>query len=480
MSDSQPLPRHNPFQLLKLSFRLYCQYWREFGAIVGVGYTGLLLLYLIYLVLSFGASFTDFAEALTGLLGAGAVSGGIILVFIGQVLVRATVTRRVVRHLAGESTPVEVDGRLVFGSSGILLVTQLIGVLLIAPIVLFGFVPLIGWLIAPGLLIVFVILTGLAVPTVVIERQVGVWVLARAWGLVRQHLLVAVTLFLGLGTILVVLTILVITLMDQRIASLQFWFFLWTVLLALVYLPYYAIAMTLLYVELRVRTEDFEYNSLKQSLDEEAGHAPQPTAATLPAAYAPGGIKGGKLITFAEVGKFVLTGVGTTMLLTILMTGFILTMVFVRPMVEDSVQAARTIGAPAPDFTLTNLDGHSVTLSRLAGKPTLINIWATWCPPCRRELPVLQAAYNQHRQEVNFIMVSSRESRETVENFARQQDLTFPIYLDPHGEVGTLYQIRGVPTSFFVDAEGAIVDMHVGGLDEAALNGYIERLLEPK
>ena len=92
----------------------------------------------------------------------------------------------------------------------------------------------------------------------------------------------------------------------------------------------------------------------------------------------------------------------------------------------------------------------------------------------------MQAAYLKHRQDINFVTVASQESRETVKTFARQQGTTFPILLDPQGEIGTLYQIRGIPTSFFVDAEGVIVDMHVGGLDEAALNLYIERLLEPE
>ena len=480
MSDLQPLPRHNPFQLLKLSFRLYRQHWREFVAIVGVGYTSLLFIYLIYLVLSFGASFLDQAEELKALLSVGVVTGGVFLIFSAQVLVRATVTRRVATHLVGRSSLVEVDGRQIFRISGILLVTQLIVVLLIIPIILFGFVPIIGWLIAPGLVVVFASLIGLAIPVVVIERQVGVWVLARTWGLARQHMLRAVTLFLGLGTILFLLMMLVISLIDQRVAGLQFWFFLWTVLVALFYLPYYAIATTLLYVDLRARVEDLDCGLLEQCLDDDAGTAARPDVVGLPATYAPGGIKGGKLVTVGEIGKFILTGAGTTILLTILMIGFILVTVVVRPMVEDSVQAARTIGTPAPDFTLTSLDGHSVTLSKLERKPTLINIWATWCPPCRRELPVLQAAYAKHRQDINFITVASWESRETVETFARQQGITFPILLDPQGEIDTLYQIRGIPTSFFVDADGVIVDMHVGGLDEAALNLYIEQLLEPE
>ena len=119
MSDSQPLPRHNPFQRLKLSFRLYRQHWREFVAIVGVGYTSLLFIYLIYLVLSFGASFLDQAEELTALLSVWVVTGGIFLIFSAQVLVRATVTRRVTIHLGGRSALVEVDGRQIFRISDI-------------------------------------------------------------------------------------------------------------------------------------------------------------------------------------------------------------------------------------------------------------------------------------------------------------------------------------------------------------------------
>jgi len=135
-------------------------------------------------------------------------------------------------------------------------------------------------------------------------------------------------------------------------------------------------------------------------------------------------------------------------------------------------------GNVAPDFTLTKLDGQPVTLSNLRGKPTLINFWATWCPPCRSELPTLQAAYQKYGDQIGFIAVDVKEDAPTVSAFVEQLGLTFPIAIDANGSVSdSAYQVLGIPTTLFIDERGVVSKRHVGPLDEATLEGYLAPLL---
>lgn len=133
----------------------------------------------------------------------------------------------------------------------------------------------------------------------------------------------------------------------------------------------------------------------------------------------------------------------------------------------------------APDFSLTRLDGSVLTLSDFRGRPVLINFWASWCPPCRQELPALQAAYDTYGQEIGFVAVNVKEPLNTVTAYATEMGLTFPIALDPEGQVSNeTYQVRGIPTTIFVDARGMVKARHVGPLDEAAIRDYLDPLLE--
>jgi peroxiredoxin len=139
----------------------------------------------------------------------------------------------------------------------------------------------------------------------------------------------------------------------------------------------------------------------------------------------------------------------------------------------------------APDFTLAQLNGNAaseiqeLTLSSLRGKPTLINFWASWCPPCRRELPALQAAYAKYKDEIGFIAVNVKEDPATVSAFAEELGLDFPIALDPDGQISNVaYEVRGLPTTVFVDANGVVTARHLGPLDEAMIETYLAPLLE--
>lgn len=135
-------------------------------------------------------------------------------------------------------------------------------------------------------------------------------------------------------------------------------------------------------------------------------------------------------------------------------------------------------GNRAPLFTLNGPDGQSVSLDDLRGKPTIINFWATWCPPCRQELPVLESTFENYREQINFVAVNLRESPGTVQPFADKMGLTFPIVLDTDSVVSQQYQVRGIPTTLFLDARGVVVNRHVGPLDKQTIEGYLLPLLE--
>ncbi len=132
--------------------------------------------------------------------------------------------------------------------------------------------------------------------------------------------------------------------------------------------------------------------------------------------------------------------------------------------------AAPKVGAQAPDFTLTGLDGTSVRLSDFRGKTVLLNFWATWCGPCRKEFPEL---VNLSQLEANHglvvLAVDVSESRDDVARFAQELGVTFPIVLDSESTVAHSYRLVGLPTSFFVDGDGVVRAQQLGPLTEASL-----------
>ena len=131
---------------------------------------------------------------------------------------------------------------------------------------------------------------------------------------------------------------------------------------------------------------------------------------------------------------------------------------FTRPLQE---------GRPAPDFTFPDLNGRKVSLSDFRGKVVLVNIWATWCPPCRDEMPSMQKLYDRFKGEHLEILAVSidAEGQKAVDPFMRKMNLTFPALLDPKGMIQGLYRITGVPESFIVDREGILVNKIIGPMD---------------
>ncbi|HEY5668982.1 MAG TPA: TlpA disulfide reductase family protein [Anaerolineales bacterium] len=136
----------------------------------------------------------------------------------------------------------------------------------------------------------------------------------------------------------------------------------------------------------------------------------------------------------------------------------------------------------APDFTLDTLDGGRVALSELRGNIVVVNFWTTWCPPCRAETPALEASYRAYKDSGVIILglnLTDQDSLTQVEAFAKEFGLTYPILLDRDGSVGLMYQLNGLPTTFFVNREGIIRTVVVGGpMSETFIHSKIEALLK--
>jgi len=127
----------------------------------------------------------------------------------------------------------------------------------------------------------------------------------------------------------------------------------------------------------------------------------------------------------------------------------------------------------APDFTVKTLDGQTASLSDYRGKVVLLNLWATWCPPCREEMPSMQSLYDDLKDQGFTILAVAapnppRETREKIETFVSQGDYSFPILLDSEYKVNGIYGTGSIPTSWVVDAEGNLVARLVGATDWTA------------
>lgn len=136
----------------------------------------------------------------------------------------------------------------------------------------------------------------------------------------------------------------------------------------------------------------------------------------------------------------------------------------------SQADAAPVVGHAAPAFSLVNLDGETVSLADFRGKKVLLNFWATWCPPCQAEVPELVSMYAELQQAgYEIIAVDVLEDSETVAGFVQEKGMAFPVLLDTSGQVGRAYQVSGIPTSFFIDEEGIVRVVHVGGLTQDSM-----------
>jgi peroxiredoxin len=136
-----------------------------------------------------------------------------------------------------------------------------------------------------------------------------------------------------------------------------------------------------------------------------------------------------------------------------------------------------TVGEKAPEFTLTTLDGRTVSLSDYRGQGVLLNFWGTWCPPCRAEMPALQRQYEANKDHGFVVLaIDMNEPAASVQGFVNQYGLTFPILMDK-GEVARAYQIDPLPTTVLVNPEGIVVKIIAGEMEEHQIAEYVKLIL---
>jgi len=135
----------------------------------------------------------------------------------------------------------------------------------------------------------------------------------------------------------------------------------------------------------------------------------------------------------------------------------------------------------APDFTVIDEAGNSAKLSDFFGKPIVLNFWASWCPPCKNEMPHFNKLYGEKKDEVVFLMVDyvdgERETTETGLQYVREQGFDFPIYFDTKQEAANAYEVTSIPATFFINADGKIVTSFQGAIDETSLNEDIQLIM---
>jgi cytochrome c biogenesis protein CcmG/thiol:disulfide interchange protein DsbE len=132
----------------------------------------------------------------------------------------------------------------------------------------------------------------------------------------------------------------------------------------------------------------------------------------------------------------------------------------------------------APDFTLPRFDGGQITLSELRGQVVVINVWASWCPPCRDEASVLENGWRRYRDRgVTFIGIDYMDTEPAARAFMEEFGITYPNGPDLGSRIAEAYNVQGVPETFFVTPQGEIADAHIGPLSEAQLTAILERLL---
>lgn len=143
----------------------------------------------------------------------------------------------------------------------------------------------------------------------------------------------------------------------------------------------------------------------------------------------------------------------------------------------DNSNHGLDVGQLAPDFILKYGDGKKVKLSDLRGQPVMINFWATWCAPCKAEMPAIVDAY-EARKEAGLVVlgVNAEETAQQAAKFMQQYAMQFPVVLDSRGEIQQLYMVRGLPTSIFIDPDGRIVSRWAGLLNEDLLDEYLTKI----
>ena len=135
-------------------------------------------------------------------------------------------------------------------------------------------------------------------------------------------------------------------------------------------------------------------------------------------------------------------------------------------------------GHPAPDFVIHLPDGSSTSLTAYRGQPVVINFWATWCPPCREEMPELARAYERYREQGLVVLaINDAEAHDQVAAFLQESNLNLPMIIDPQGEVMRAYKTNALPSTFFIDRRGIVQVRWIGVLTPDILEQHLRTIL---
>ena len=140
---------------------------------------------------------------------------------------------------------------------------------------------------------------------------------------------------------------------------------------------------------------------------------------------------------------------------------------------ENTPTRGLGIGNPAPDFSLELMDGTKTSLAQYRGHPVLLNFWATWCTPCKEEMPMFEQYAERYSPDLVVLGVNYGETRDMAQAFIAENAIDFPILLDPGSSTGPAYMIRAFPTTFFIDPDGVLRSMHIGQLSEELMDQYL-------
>lgn len=153
---------------------------------------------------------------------------------------------------------------------------------------------------------------------------------------------------------------------------------------------------------------------------------------------------------------------------------------FGPPPAQGATQTAARTGLLAPDFELETLSGGNVRLADLRGSPVIVNFWASWCPPCRKEMPAFQRVYQEYAMsglQILAVNAIAQDSLEAARGFTQEYGLSFPIPLDVQSTALEAYRISAFPTTFFIDRQGIIRKIVIGEVSEPLLRAQVEELL---
>jgi cytochrome c biogenesis protein CcmG/thiol:disulfide interchange protein DsbE len=149
----------------------------------------------------------------------------------------------------------------------------------------------------------------------------------------------------------------------------------------------------------------------------------------------------------------------------------------------DAPGGPAKVGAEAPAYAAETLDGERSALAQLRGRPVLLNVWATWCHPCRQEIPALEQlhrTYGPQGLQVIGVSIDQGDQEQAIREFLQEYGASYAIWLDPDGEITTAYSTMGVPNTFLIGPDGTLLWKHVGPVtaDNAELRGLIEKSLK--